>query len=210
MLNDFEKFIYNKHLSVSRQAIQKPYNLRKDFSDISESTLFFIKKLSLFFKKFNHINIDDFFKAPYSLYKDENYFDLKFFITPKAIKTYNLFLKSKRYIDPDNSETLKFTADSIKFIKIFCKEKNINIEAYLNFIDKNETIPSFVNHLHTHKINIYSLFGLPDFRNKIFKNYETYKFILGNIIDDVDLFYNNFIKSKKLKILVKEGYKKIT
>jgi len=209
MLNDFEKLIYNKHLITTRKNKNTPFNIRKDFSNLNESTIFYVKKLAMFFNKFKKINIDDFFSAPFSIYPEENYFDLKFYISPKAIKTYNLFIKNRESSLPDNLDTLKFTADSIKFINVFCKQNNIQPSGYLEFIAPNETLPAFITHLQTHKINLYSLFGLEGFKRNLFKRYETYKFVLGEIIDSTDKLYQNFIMSKKLKILVKEGFKKI-
>jgi len=209
MLNDFEKFIYNKHLSCYKKNNNKPYNLRKDFSDLDDSTVFYVKKLSLFFNKFKKINIDDFFNAPYKIYKDEKFFDLKYFISPKAIKAYNLYKNQNESCNPDSEDCLKYTLDSIKFIKQFCKENNISVLNYLDYTKNDETLPSFITHLQEHKINLYTVMGYTNAVAKLNKHFETYKFILGNILENTDNIYNNFIRSKKLKILVREGLKKI-
>lgn len=209
MLNDFEKLIYNKHLIASRKNKNSPFNIRKDFSTLNESNIFYIKKLAMFFNKFKKINIDDFFNAPYFIYPEENYFDLKFYISPKAIKTYNLFIKNRELSLPDSPDTLKFTANSIKFISVFCKQNNLQLCKYLEYFAPNETLPAYISHLQNHQINFYSLFGLDGFKRNLFKRYETYKFILGDVIDNTDNLYQNFLMSKKLKVLVKEGFKKI-
>jgi hypothetical protein len=209
MLTDFEKFIYNKHLSCSRKNQNKPYTFRKDFSNLDESTIFFIKKLGMFFNKFKQIDIDEFFLAPYRLYSDEKYFDLKFYISPKAVSTFNLYKKQKETIDPDNIESLEYTISSLKFLRTFCKEQDIQLTNYLNFIEQGKSIPAFIEHLQTHKINFYTLMGFTDFNKKMYRYFEEYKFILGNVVENLEVIYNQFIKSKKLKVLVREGLKKI-
>ena len=55
MLSDFEKFIYNKHLSSFKKHQNKPYNIRKNFDDVGDTTTFYVKKLSLFFNKFKRM-----------------------------------------------------------------------------------------------------------------------------------------------------------
>ena len=210
MLTDFEKFIYNKHLSCSKKNQNKPYTLRKDFSNLDDSATLYVKKLSMFFNKFKHIDIEDFFNAPYKIYTDEKYFDLKFYISPKAINTYNVYKKQKEVIDPDSIESLQFTQSSLKFIKEYCKDKKISYADYLDFIDTGDTLPAFITHLQTHKINFYSLMGHGDLLKKIYRYYETYKFALGSVVENLEKIYNNFVRSKKLKILVREGIKKIS
>lgn len=209
MLTDFEKLIYNKHLSCSRKNQDKPYKFRKDFSNTDSSTVFYLKKLSLFFNKFRQIDIDEFFSAPYNLHTDEKYFDLKYYISPKAVSSYNLYKKQKEVTDPDKKEILEYTALSLKFLKTYCKEKNISLEKYLQYIEEDKSIPAFIEHLQTHKINFYTLMGFSDFNKKMYRYFEEYKFILGNVVENLENIYNQFIRSKKLKILVREGFKKI-
>jgi hypothetical protein len=209
MLSDFEKFIYNKHLSCTKRAQNKPYTHRKDFSNVDNSTVFYLKKLSLFFNKFKQIEIDDFFSAPFKLYKDENYFDLKYYISPKAVNTYNIYKKQKETQDPDTTETLKHTLSSLKFIKDYCILHNIQIKDYLNFAEDNNTLPAFIGHLQTHSINFYSLMGFSNFMKRLTQNFETHKFVLGSVLDNINEIYGNFVRSKKLKVLVREGIKKI-
>ena len=209
MLTDFEKSIYNKHLASYKKAQGKPFTFKKNFEKLDDSTIFYVKKLSLFFNKFKNIKIDDFFNAPYKIYSDEKYFDLKFYISPKAIKTYTLFCKKINNQNPDNEEILQRTAKSLKFLKDFCKKNNISTKKYLNYVLPDTTVPAYIEHLHNHDLNFYVCFGLESFLAKISMNYESYKFILGDSIDNLSDFYNLFIKSKKLKVLVREGINKI-
>ena len=89
-MDNFEKLIYNNFLEVSKRINNKPLRYRKNFDNFSDENYVYINKLSIFFKKFNHINIKDFFEAPYFVYND-NYYDLKFYLSHRAIQSYTLY-----------------------------------------------------------------------------------------------------------------------
>ena len=73
-VTELEKTIYNKHLAVSRSIKNKPFKIKKDFSDIVGTDKHkFLKRLSTLFKKHSDINFDVFFQAPYRLYPDVEY-----------------------------------------------------------------------------------------------------------------------------------------
>ena len=209
MISDFEKVIYNKHLSIFKKNQNKPFSYRKNFDNLDESTVFYLKKLSMFFSKFKNINVDSFFSAPYLVYKDEKFFDLKFYISPKALKTYTLYKKSLDQQDPDSDNILQKTFESIKHIKKVCNENNLKSKDFINFVAPGNTIPEYIICLQNQNVNMYSLLGFDNFKTSFLKNYETYKYILGDLADKYNVYYNNFIKSKKLKVLVREGIKKI-
>jgi len=209
MISEFEKLIYNKHLYYYKKHQNKPFRFRKNFDDLNSTQIFYLKKLGLFFNKFKNINLDVFFQAPYNVFKDETFFDLKYFISPKAVKTYTLFKNQLDSLDPDSISILENTASSLKYIKNFCKNNNIASEKYLDFVKQGDSVPAFIDDLQKQNVNFYSLLAFNQFKTKLYRNYETYKYILGDIIDRYDVYYNNFIKSKKLKILVREGIKKI-
>lgn len=94
LISDFEKHIYNTFLKTARSSANKPYRLRKDFSNLDDVAIACLKRLSAFFKNHNEIDVDEFFSAPHKLYKEDAYYDLKYFTSLKAIKAYNL-LKQK-------------------------------------------------------------------------------------------------------------------
>jgi len=209
VITEFDKLIYNTYLKASRQSNNSPYKFRKNFDRIDEQTFICLKKLSSFFKRFPNIKMEDFFNAPFRLYKDETYFPLDFFISLKATKAYTLIQKQVNMLDPDVDEQLKFIKESLVFIFNFCKSKNISFSSYLFHKTKNEN--SFVLHLKERKVSIYSLFGFNNFE-KIFKSKdsEVLKFILG------DEFYNNFsvfktklLNSKKAFNLVTQGNERL-
>lgn len=210
MITEFDKLIYNTYLKTSRQSINSPYKFRRNFDRIDEKVFVCLKKLSSFFKRFPNIKMEEFFNAPYKLYKDETHFPLDFFISLKATKAYTLVQKQVNMLDPDIEEQLKFIKESLIFIYNFCKSKNINFNYYLIHKTNNEN--TFVLHLKERKVSIYSLFGFYNFE-KIFKSKdsEVLKFILG------DDFYNNFsvfktklLNSKKALNLVTKGYERLS
>jgi len=56
----------------------------------------------------NHINRRLYFEAPYEIYTDKNYFDLQFYTTMAAIKTYNLYTKQLNAKKPDCRSQIEF------------------------------------------------------------------------------------------------------
>lgn len=207
MITEFEKHIYNTHLKASRK--NKPFNLRKDFSTLNEKDTICLKKLSLFFNKHKHIKLEQFFSAPYNLYKDETYFDLCFFTTLKAIKAFTLQNKNIEHLDPDSPEQLNFVKSSIIFINKFCRENNLKIENYLNH--KTSNLYTFFLHLKNREINIYTLFGF-DGVDKCIKNsdLETLKFMFGeNFLSNIGIQRMKYFNSSKCKCMVNTGLQRL-
>lgn len=85
-------------LKESRSAKGLPYRKRVDFTKLNNTNSLCLQKLSLFFEKHSDININEFFKAAYFVYPNDNYINLKFFTTLKAIKAYKIYKSS-----PNNS-----------------------------------------------------------------------------------------------------------
>ncbi|MDB4430297.1 hypothetical protein N9273_00590, partial [bacterium] len=104
MITEREKSIYNSYLYASRSAQNKPTRFRKDFSKLKDEDFVSLKKLSAFLTRHNNINYRDWFAAPYEVYSKDEYFDLKFFNSRKALKCYSLYMKDREMSNPDNSE----------------------------------------------------------------------------------------------------------
>jgi len=91
-VTQLEKNIYNSWLATTRSSTGKPFRLRKNFDDFeSDKNYFFVQKLSRFFTKYKDIDLRDFFVAPYKVYSDNILYDLKFYISQKAIKVYKIY-----------------------------------------------------------------------------------------------------------------------
>jgi hypothetical protein len=210
IISENEKRIYNKYLAVTRSSQNKPFKLRKKFDGFhEESNYVFIKKLSMFFNKYNNVDIDDFFKAPFIIYSDKGNYDLKFYTTQKALKIYTMYQTKKQDELPDASNQLFFIKKSLNFILKFCKDQNIKIEEYINH--QTNGTHTFILHLKERKISIYILFGFEK-AERILKGIgpELLEFIFKDLKNKLDIYRTRFYTSKKAKVLVKEGIKKIT
>lgn len=154
--------VYNTYLSVSRGIKNKPWKPRKDFTDFDKTEQGHLCiKLSFFFTKFPQISPKDFFQAPYLLYKDEDYFDLKFYLTQKAISCYTSVQKLKQEESPDSPGQISSIIDSVKFIAEKCIKQNISFQDYCS--QKNNYVPEMVLDFANKNINLYLLLNLPNF-----------------------------------------------
>lgn len=158
MISDKEKIIYNSFLYTQRTSQNKPFRPRQNFDKVSGTEEASLKKLFLLLSKYNHINYNDYFIAPYKIYGKDNYFDLAFYNTTRALKCYTMYMKDKELSDPDNVESIKTAKECIKFIHKYCTQNNITLSQYKNTIEG--TIPVSLQHLREHKINFYTLHSL--------------------------------------------------
>ena len=187
-MTEKEKVIYNNFLEVSKKINNKPVRYRKNFDNFPDENYILITKLSRFFSKFNHLKVKDFFEAPYFVY-DENYFDLKFYLSQKAIKSYTLYNDKFLLNNPDDGKTLSKMQESIKFIYNYCKEKDINIKDYLTIKEGEYNV--FLKHIKNRDIIIFILFA--------FSNFEK---VVGSIDTDIKNMYSsnfsrlNYIRTK--------------
>lgn len=209
LITEFDKLIYNTFLRISRSRNKQPFKLRKDFEKLNNETFVAIKKVSSFLKRFPHIKIEEYFKAPYIVYPDEEYFPLEYFHTLKATKAYTLFNRKQENLDPDSEEQLTSIKESLLFIKNFCVSKNISPLNYISHKTNNEY--SFLLHLKEHKVNLYTLLGYSNFEKNIKqRDAEIAKFIIGeNLYNNIPSFRTKLYNSKKASKLVELGLKKI-
>jgi hypothetical protein len=208
-LTDFEQYIYNTHLRISRGRKGLPYKYRKDFSHLIDIHVNSLKKISIFLAKFPHIKLENFLKAPYVIYPDQEHFELDYYTTLKATKAYTLFEKRLETMDPDTDEQLKNIIESLKYISQFCKEQSLKIDDYIEHITGSTL--SYILHLKEHRVNVYSLFGFPSFERSIrAQDPELLKFILGDdFLSNLPGFRLKFFASKKAKTLIELGIQKI-
>ena len=202
--------IYNTYLSVSRGSQNKPWRARKDF-DGFETTIdgVLCKKLELFFKKFPQINIKEFFQAPYTIYKDEQHFPLKFYTTQKAIAVYSTVQKQKLEESPDTSNQIEDIKKSLKHIGLTCLERKITFEKYC--YEKNGYTYTPVVDYNNKLINIYVLIKLPSFESIINSfNLQDKELYLKNIHNSIGKFKLRLNMSTRAKNLIDEGFKILT
>jgi hypothetical protein len=173
----------------------KPFRIRKDFSDMDQTKLDRLTSLERFFNSYQNIKIDDYFSAPYVIFKDDDYFDLEFFLTSKAKKAYSQYMKKIEMDDPDSEDSLKRLVDSLKFVKNFCKEKGLTLEKYPVYIEN--ALPNMIDHLKNHHINMYALHALGV--SKIEVENRILDFIFSDFWITFQKTKNKFYLSKKMK-----------
>ena len=205
MVTDFQKKIYNSHLAISRKMRDKPFQIRKNFDKLDQTKLDHLASLERFFNSYQNVKIDDYFTAPYVIFKDDDYFDLDYFLTSKAKKAYTQYMKKVEMDDPDSESSLKRLVDSLKFIKNFCKEKGLTLEKYPLYIESN--LPCMIDHLKNHHINMYCLHALGV--SKIEAENRILDFIFSDFWITFQKTKNKFYLSKKMIQLAKTAITKI-
>jgi len=202
-----ENELYNLYLSVSRSSRSKPFKLRTNFDGFDETESgVYIKKIATFLSKYPQIKPYAYFKAPFELYPDEEYFDLSYFCSQKAVKAYTTYMKRKLDQSPDNEEQIQFIKDSIHFIGMFCLKNKISINDYLTY--KTGSIPYWVDHLKSYNISIYSLLEFSDLSNIIYTLPKDIKeMAIPEIVNNLHIYKSRYISSVNAKNVVKEGIK---
>lgn len=205
-MSDFQKRIYNSHLAISRKMRDKPFRIRKDFSDMDQTKLDRLASLERFFNSYNNIKIDDYFSAPYVIFEDDDYFDLDFYLTSKAKKAYSQYMKKIEMDDPDSESSLNRMVDSLKFVKNFCREKNLTLKEYPLYIEG--ALPTMIDHLKNHHINMYALHALGV--SKIEVENRILDFIFSDFWITFQKTKNKFYLSKKMKEFSKQAIDKVS
>ena len=210
-ITDQEKFIYNTYLRKSRTKQNKPYRIRKDFAKFDESEYYiYVRRLGLFFKKFQHIRIDNFFDAPYELYPEEDtLYDLKFYASSRGIKVYSLYMDHLDQSNPDTEYHIQYIKNSLLSIFKFCRDNNVEIQDYAKQIIGD--VPAFVLHLQRRDVSVYTLFGFDGFESEISKVPDSrLNFTLGkNFTSLLAQYRSRYYNSNKSKQITKQGIKKI-
>jgi hypothetical protein len=204
-LSNYEQHIYNSYLAITNTAKNQPFKLRKKFDNFDPVKANFLKKLNMFFQKYKHINIDDFFKAPFYTLNDQH-FDLSFYTTRKAINCYSLYMKTKENMDPDGDEQINNVKNGIKFLINFCRRNNIDLDQYKTM--NANILPICIQHLKEHTINFYILHALDN--DTVIKSIpaELLQFTIGeDFYKTYQTTYNKYIKSKKLKPMLRQTLK---
>ena len=203
-LTELEKLLYNKHLAVSRQIKNKPFKLKRDFSDIfATEKPKWLKRISTLILKHPEIDLNLFFEAPYKLYPDVEYFGLDYFSSMRAVKSYTIYKKTQLLRTPDLQ--LEEVKKSMRFIAAFCIKENIYLHQYANH--RTSDLYTWMKHYKENKINIYTMFIFPDVLSKITNLAEDLqKFFVSDFVENFQQFYINFNNSIKIKSFLQKAY----
>lgn len=196
-ITELEKCLYNKHLAVSRSIKNKPFKIKKDFSDLVGTEKHkYLKKISILFKKHPEISFDVFFQAPYRLYPDVEYFGLDYFSTMRAVKAYTTYKKTLFLQDPDAQ--LEQVKESLHFISKFCIENKIHVHQYP--FHKSADLFSWMVHYKQNKINIYSIMEFNGVLSAVQSLAEdVQKFFVSDFVEQFRSLYLMYNSSTKLK-----------
>lgn len=198
-LSEFEKNIYNTHLKVTRTYQNKPWRLRENFDKISPVEEELLKKISeILYSK--NIQAESFFKAPYELWRDKNYYPLEYFGRFKAVKAYNLWLEKNMLENPDDDIIINMVKEGFFYIYKRCKDLNLkNIELYFEY---KTYYPEFLIALSERKITYYNILAINNY-DKILKNYikEDIDFIVTDFYNTIESLRTRYYRTNKLKKL---------
>jgi hypothetical protein len=204
MISERQKKIYNSFLRASRLAKNKPYTQRQNFDNISPTIEVALKKLDNFFSSHKTVSYNDFFAAPYSIYTDTDFFELKFYITPRAVKCYTEYIKKQENADADSDVTIERCKACCSNIYNYCKENKITLQEYRERMC--ESIPLYIQHLKEHKINFYTIHGL----DIPLTSAQEASDILRFMFDDFHTTFHStrlkFIRSSRLKNVVRTAF----
>jgi hypothetical protein len=201
-ITDLEKHLYNKHLIVSRSIKNKPFKIKKDFADIVDTDKHkFLKRISTLFKKHPEINPDLFFRAPYELYKDVEFFGLDYYSTMRAVKAYTTYKKQLFLQDPDSQ--IEQVKESLQFMTKFCIENNIFIHQYP--YHRSSDLFTWMTHYKQNKINLYVLFEFSDIFSSVQDLAEDVRrFFVSDFVEQFKNLYVLYNNSKVVKPYVKK------
>ena len=208
MISKKEEAIYNSYLYASRSAKNKPTRFRKDFSKLKDEDFVAVKKLSLFFNKHSNINYHDWFIAPFKVYSKDDFYDLRFYNTRKALKCYTVYMKEKEVTDPDSNDSIEALKGGLKFVVGFCNTHKLTLPQYITHITGN--MPNFLLHLQEHKLNYYLLHALNV--DSVVKTVESsgLNFLVQDFFNIFSQTRTKFYSSTVLKVKAKNGVKIIS
>lgn len=208
-LSNNEKQIYNSFLATSRSVKNQPFKIRENFDKLEPEKTIALRKLAVFFAKYPHINMRDFFIAPYKLYDTQDYHDLNFFNTRKAIACYTNYIKIKETEQPDSDEVIESCKQSLKFIFKYCIQHNLTLFEYKNYIATGDTISCWLVHLKEHHINFYTFHALGMDKEASRIEADLLNFYVTDFHNLLSKTRTKYITSTKLKTSMQECIKVI-
>ena len=208
MITDLERRIYNKHLAVSRSLRGKAFKLKQDFTDFQNDPKYIhIKRLSIFFTKYPDVNMDTYFIAPYKLYTDVPYFDLSYFASPRAIKTYTVYKQQLFQESPDSQ--IQDIKESLRFLVQYCLKNSIQLHDYVFYKEKSIE-PIWTYHIKHNKINPYVLMEFPNIFHTIQEMpKDEREFLLGRFGTNFLDYRTKYMNSKELRPFLEKAFTRL-
>lgn len=212
-MTPLEQNTYNCYIATSRKMQNKPFRLRNNWDGFeSDKNYPYVVKLANLFEKFNmasQTEIEKFFIAPFMIYGCDDWFDLKWYCSQKAISCYAKY-KKKLEMSVDSLLTIKHVKKSLIFIGQYCFDNNIKLSNYIKHTEENSCLPVFIKHLKNNDVSIYCLFYFNDFESIVFKmNEEEREVILGHISSNFREYKMLYWNSNKIRDIIVRGMKLI-
>ena len=205
MLTDRQKDIYNLYLKALAEVNDRPYRKRNNFSNLREDTKGYLSKIEHIFDQYPQFFRYEYFLAPFKLYNDKKFVNLKYLSTYKGINTCVSYFKTLKESNPDDQ--LSYIKSSLKFITEFCVEQNIPLSLYCKH--KSVVQNSVLIHLKQHKISFYVIFDIPNLYTTLLNMPDDeFELYFGSDINLQDI-YVKYNSSKKAKDYIKKSVPKI-
>lgn len=154
-----------------------------------------LEKLDKFFSSCPKVDWNSYFAAPYHVFPEDTKYNLEYYTTQKAKKTYATYMQALEIEDPDNPDSLLRVQQGFKFVYQFCKDKGLTFETYPLYVE--DSLPCFVDHLKNHQISFYTLHGIGIAKINIEPG--ILDFIFGDFYKTFQSTKNKFYSSKKMK-----------
>lgn len=208
-ITPFQQQIYNTWLRVVRTRSKRPFRPRQQWDNLDPSVFINLTKLSAFFAKHNHIDIECFFSAPYEVYVHDirSSYTLEFFTTHKAVSLYTSYLKILRMLPPDHPTMLTWIKRSFIFIGKYCITNNTTLENYGSSLAGSFVSP-FLQHIKDGYITLYAMFVFPTALQTLRSlDPDIRQLMLGDI--DIHQFAREFAQSRKAKPLAISSFESL-
>lgn len=207
-VSENQKRLYNKWLYHSRTMRDKPFKPRKQFDDISTLNIVSLQRLERMFARNPQIDEDEYFKAPFILYQEEDHFSLDFFAKMKCIGVFKTYKKKMMELPPDSDYQVQQITDSLKFIAKFCFMNKIRLDEYIHH--QTGVCYSWARHIKERKISPYILMEFTEIYSIIENMPEDERnLLLGEVGSRFLVYRNRYLQSDKVKYLVQKGIERI-
>ncbi len=197
IVSEKEKEIYNSFLRISRGKKGEPFRYRKQWNDWHKKPeSVSVKKIKNFLDKFPFIKLEDYLEAPYVVISNDETFNLEFYCSQNAIKTYTAYVKKQDDQDCDDNTNFTFIKNSIIFFYSYCNRNNI--KTYKEYFNKKEiSLPVFLKHYKERKLSIYFLLyiGLEKYLEQFAT--EEREYLFPELQNKLAKYKNNMMLSKK-------------
>jgi len=170
--------------------------------DVGDAIL--LKRISSMLQKYPHIKPEDYFRAPFVINPNDEYFDLSFFAGMGGVNAYTMYMKYIQELDPDNPLQLDLIKDSLRFIGSFCVKHKIALKDYPNY--KTGITYDWMKHLKQHQISVYALMDFAGINDIIMQAQEDEKeLFLGDVGKKFLAYKTKYLNSTLARELVEKG-----